>query len=289
MSINSVFSQSNPFIADTPNTGEIANSFRPPNIDSEANAPSASAAPSTPPTAGARDATKPTDDGYGKLDPAAAQKKAEYDALVQHQRGFAMIDACQGWRNDGVIELWDLEEIVKNTSLPEEARAAAQYLMDNPQIWQALARMNVEDNRATIKDMSDFIANLKAEVDETCAAKSSAATPASESTPGTGSNAAADLGSPAVKPPPSRLAGFEGATENLENMVRWSEDEIDRLTLLMSRTEDPKVKAELQTKINQLTRQVQQVAALLNQLMTMMANISKMYSDIAMNSVRHIQ
>ena len=99
----------------------------------------------------------------------------------------------------------------------------------------------------------------------------------------------AQAGEALPKPPPSQFSGLEGASENLNNMVGWAEAETDRLTTLMGQTDDPAVLKQLEAKINQMSRRMQQMTALMNQIMTAMQNISKMYSDIAMNSVRNMK
>lgn len=98
-----------------------------------------------------------------------------------------------------------------------------------------------------------------------------------------------EAGKALPKPPPSQFSGMEGASENMNNMIGWAEAETDRLTTLMGKTDDPAVLKQLETKINQMSRRMQQMTALMNQLMTAMQNISKMYSDIAMNSVRNMR
>ena len=98
-----------------------------------------------------------------------------------------------------------------------------------------------------------------------------------------------EAGEALPKPSPSQFSGLEGASENMNNMIGWGESEIDRLTSLMAKTDDPAVLKQLENQINNMTRRMQQMTALMNQLMTMMQNISKMYSDIAMNAVRNMR
>lgn len=257
-------------------------------------------------------------------DPEYRDAKAEAELLGKIQGGFGQIDGFQGWRNDSIVELWDLEEIVKNASAPAAAREAAQLLLDNPGLWRKLATKVENDNRVSLKDLADVLSearnkvkSLKDGIRDEVKAELGVQTngqAATGGTPATGADASkaakdaqaakdaeaakrseeaqkvlAEAEKSLPKPAPSKYSGLEGASENLNNMVGWGESEIDRLTSLMSKTDDPAALKALENKVNQMSRRMQQMTALLNQIMTMMQNISKMYSDIAMNAVRNMR
>lgn len=91
------------------------------------------------------------------------------------------------------------------------------------------------------------------------------------------------------RPEMSHGGGLEGAQDNMTKTLGWCEQEIDRLTELMGKTSDPAVQKQLEMKINRLTRQLQSVTAMINQISTLISNLSKMWSDIAMNAIRNIR
>ncbi len=224
---------------------------------------------------------------------------------------FTLVESHSLCAGDGVLTLADINAVIDDPLRSDDVRAAARRLRDNPRVWTGFAKKG--DNRASQADVAAFISGLKsqmkaikdevkAEVKEEVAATRTAnaaagganATGASaQAGSGAGPQAAAAVRAESEaslpKPVPSSVSGLEGASENMNNMIGWGEAEIDRLTTLMSKTDDPAVLKQLENKINQMTRRMQQMTALMNQVMTMMSNISKMYSDIAMNSVRNLR
>lgn len=287
------------------------------------------------PTGGGREVTTSAPLGHKDIermteerlmeDPEYREAKEKYDLLKSIQKGLGQIDGAQGWRNDGVVELWDLEELMKRSDVPDGAKQAAAVLLNDPTLWRELAGT---DNQVKLSDLAGLLttlmgslkgmkeavkAEVKAEVAETNAANAATGTGGATGAQTTGNAAGAQSPEEAKKaeeaakkaadakaimaeadqalpkPAPSQFSGLEGASENLNNMVGWAEAEMDRLTKLMGKTDDPAVLKQLEAKINQMSRRMQQMTALMNQIMTAMQNISKMYSDIAMNSVRNMR
>lgn len=244
-------------------------------------------------------------------------------ALIDQYSGFPF------GKGDGVVTLADLRALADDPFFPNpDAQAAAKRLLSHMPIWNELAKgdnkVGTQDVTEFVNGMRAKLAEMKdtarAEVVAEHAPRQNPAapggTPANGGTPATGSNTASgtqaataaptespeeakkkadakaimeEAGKALPKPPPSQFSGMEGASENMNNMIGWAEAETDRLTTLMGKTDDPAVLKQLETKINQMSRRMQQMTALMNQLMTAMQNISKMYSDIAMNSVRNMR
>lgn len=105
---------------------------------------------------------------------------------------------------------------------------------------------------------------------------------------GTPSPAALDAANETPRPAPSSRGGLEGAEENVSNMVTWGENEISRLSAAYQAETDPGKQATIKTRIDQLTRQMQAIVAMDNQLTTMMSNLLKMYSDMAMTAIHNM-
>jgi len=267
------------------------------------------------PTDGAREATKPTHKEIEQLaeerameNPDYAELKAKLEACSGLEDMFVLIDKNVGWRNDDTITMDDILALVNDTNQPnKEARAAAKWLNDHRDVLSSLKK---GDDRIGLHDVKEFIAGIKAQLKElkdgaraeiksesgikTDSTPANTAATGSTATPATASGAdpkaiMEEAGRALPKPPPSQFSGLEGASDNMNNMIGWAEAETDRLTTLMGKTDDPAVLKQLETKINQMSRRMQQMTALMNQLMTAMQNISKMYSEIAMNSVRNMR
>jgi flagellin-like hook-associated protein FlgL len=84
--------------------------------------------------------------------------------------------------------------------------------------------------------------------------------------------------------PPSTKPGIEGALENLGNL---GDDLQKQITDTIN---DPNMDAtSKQAKLTQLQSQQQSVMNMLNQISQMLQNVVKMWSDIAMNSVRNMK
>lgn len=281
------------------------------------------------PADGAREATEPAKAGWRSVneeveerlnaDPEYAELKAKYETHKGMANDFAIVDqACWFGPGDGLLGLADIQSVANDPAQTPEARAAAQRLLQDMAVFNEAAAGN---QQLTSSEVMTFLKNLKGELSARKAAmtekvegehakkaEQSSGSAASGQTGqagragGNGQAGATAEGKDAAtqeviaqidqsnpKPAPSEFSGLEGATENMNNMIGWGESEIDRLTELMGKTDDPATLKKLENKINQMTRRMQQMTALMNQLATAMQNISKMYSDIAMNAVRNMR
>jgi hypothetical protein len=261
------------------------------------------------PTASARETVTAQHKDVEEMTEDRCRENPEYVALQDKlaaceglEEMFLLIDKNVGWRDDGIVLMSDILALVNDTNQPNtKLRESAKWLNDHRDVLFALKK---GDDRIGLHDVQNFIAGMKAElkgmkdvaraeVKEEMGIKTGTQTGATQSAATAGSPEGAaimtEAGQALPKPVPSQMSGLEGASENLNNMIGWGESEIDRLTTLMGKTDDPAVLKQLENKINQMSRRMQQMTALMNQIMTAMQNISKMYSDIAMNSVRNIR
>jgi hypothetical protein len=125
----------------------------------------------------------------------------------------------------------------------------------------------------------------------------SPATASGASTTGGSSVASGPLvGTDALLAAPVRLemGAVEGsdpltsATSRLSNALGGLQGQIDQVVAQLGQEPDEGKRRALENRLNQLNRAMTEIANLLQQLMTMMQNIAKLYNDIAMNSIRHI-
>lgn len=250
-------------------------------------------------------------------DPDYRELKAKLESCEGLEEKFHLIDKHVGFRDNSTITLDDILALVNDTNADPTLREAAKWFNDNRGVLAALKK---DDNLIGLHDVKNFIAGMRAQAKEmkdaaraeiksengvgngptatnnngatatnTAGATSSDKTPAQLQKEAEAKAIMADANNSLPKPAPSQFSGLEGASENLNNMLGWAEAETDRLTELMGKTDDPAALKQLEVKINQMSRRMQQMTALTNQIMTAMQNISKMYSDIAMNSVRNMK
>ncbi len=267
------------------------------------------------PTDGAREVTTPKNPSHADIermteerlmeDPEYVALKEKLDSCSGVEEMFLLIDKNVGIRDDDTITMGDIFALVNDTRADVTVRAGAKWLNDHRDVLSELRKGSGKtDDFIGLHDVKNFIQGMKDQLkamkntardeirgEQGVKTTSAAATGTPAQAPGAGNAAGvmAEAGQSLPKPAGSEFSGLEGATANLNNMIGWGEAETDRLTGLMAKTDDPAVLKQLETKINQMSRRMQQMAALMNQLMTAMQNISKMYSDIAMNSVRNIK
>lgn len=270
-------------------------------------------------TGDARDTTKTVDQAVAERlsgDPEyqrLSQQLAEAESLKDD---WYLVEANALLANDSILTKADIAAVANDPLRPQGVRDAAQRLLNNGTF---LTGVNGNDTTASAQDVENFVkglrdaikamkenvkAEVKAERGIESPATGSGSTPqtdnaqarvAQEQGAASGASETAEQivaeakNGAAPKPPPSTRGGLEGAEENATNMMGWMEGEFDRLTALMSKTDDPKVQKQLEMQLNQLSRRMQSMTAMLNQLTTMMSNISKMYADIAMNSIRNMR
>lgn len=277
----------------------------------------------TCPTAGGREVTSTVPLTHDEIERATEERlmqDPEYRELKERSElckdlldMVLLVDANTGLvTSDGSIELANVKWLL-NSDDPK-VQAAAKFLNEHMDIWREIAGTDnwtgTDAVKAFIAGMKDQLKSMRAtargeikaeDAARVGAAATAAGAAATGQTGGTGQAAGAsqtaadpkallaEADQALPKPAPSQFSGLEGASENLNNMVGWAEAEMDRITKLMGKTDDPAVLKQLEMKINQMSRRMQQMTALMNQIMTAMQNISKMYSDIAMNSVRNMR
>lgn len=281
------------------------------------------------PTDGASDTNKSNPDPNADLpyviedrlkrDPAFLEAQAALAEVSTLENDFTLVDRHTGIGPDSRIEYANLVALSNDPGANPAARAAANRLLANTSLWNAIAKGDqwvgihdvqglIQDRKNAVNTAREAVANqARAERGVPTATTNSESAPATgpgesaPTTPGTGATTEADEKKKAAaeimaeadkslpKPAPSQFSGLEGASENINNLIGWGEQEIDRLTTLMGKTDDPAVLKQLENKINQMSRRMQQLTAMMQQIMTMMSNLSKMYSDIAMNSVRNMK
>lgn len=275
-------------------------------------------------TDGSRNSTEPKSPGWADIQYSvdeALSRNEEYTSLNKELQQLDQMSADTqtllnsgsiGW--DQTLTMGEIQDVAEG-NFPADMKAAAKRLLANPELLDKLKngddkytsydigrlRKTFNDRRTEIRDSTD--AQVRADLgaasrvptngspDPATGSDSApnARTPAPTEGSKPGEAILAEAGTSLPKPPPSQQTGLEGASENINNMIGWGEQEIDRLTTLMGKTDDPAVLKQLENKINQMSRRMQQMSAMLQQIMTMMSNLSKMYSDIAMNSVRNIK
>ena len=62
-----------------------------------------------------------------------------------------------------------------------------------------------------------------------------------------------------------------------------------QLSAQMAATDDPKQQAAIQNKMNALERRMQMLSSMYQEIMTVLSNLSKMQSDIAMTFIRNMK
>lgn len=269
------------------------------------------------PSSGANEATRGQQAGYAdpnadlpsviedrlKSDPDYQEALRRLNETSTLENDFTLVDRHTGIGPDSRIEYANLVALVNDKNADPAARAAARRLLDNTELWNAIAKGDqwvgihdvqglIAERKAAEKSLRESItAQVKAERGiGTPGAGGSNGTPSTDGTPSKESpeNADATSGStPTPKPQPSTLPGTEGALENLANGQDWIQKEIERLS--NEAAADPSKAPALQAKISMLQNQFQVLANLTNQLTQMMSNLTKMWSDIAMNSVRNMK
>lgn len=223
---------------------------------------------------------------------------------------FALVDKHTGlFLNDGKITLDNLYALVGDPLANADAKAAAQRLLDNQDIWTKLAK---GDDLVGKQDVSDFIDGLKAKkreiegatrkevADELYPPKSSSSSSAATggggevSTSGGGNAPAAGGGESGSTidtsfhpPKPSDKPGMEGASENLAGTADALQDQMMRLAEQAAK--DPANAAKFNQQIAMLQAQFQAITNMMSQLSQLMSNLSKMWSDVAMNSIRNLK
>ena len=279
---------------------------------------STSQAQQSEPTDGARATTTQSciDPGYGMEQMSKLQDDPDYkdtlyllDKAEQLERGQGLyfIDAEFGGlfgigKNDGMIDRGNIEAAAKDPCSP--GHEAAKMLMENPRLFAAIDANN--DGLITKDELHAFIDKMKAQkksIEDSYALKAKSPSigivtgPVIKPTPppGQGSKPQPPPVTHAPPPPPpstpvlSSRGGLEGASENINNALSSCEDQMAQLSAQMAATDDPKQQAAIQNKMNALERRMQMLSSMYQEIMTVLSNLSKMQSDIAMTFIRNMK
>lgn len=254
-----------------------------------------------------------------KFETDALQDSLDSNAFFWLEEAYARNGASAG---DGIIHideiLWAADQVCGDRNTDPSVQNFARFLAQHRELFSRIDANG--DRMISRQEVTSFIAAGKAkmkELEDAARGKPSvnldraASSNQSDQVPATGTSGSGATGATgaggtngptegdrvaaeikageAPRPPPSKLGGLEGASENMSNMLGWAEGEFDRLTALMGKASDPGAQKMIEQKLNQLSRLMQALTAMQNQIMTMMSNLSKMYSDIAMNAIRNMR
>lgn len=242
-----------------------------------------------------------------KTDPAFLEAQAALAEVSTLEADFTLVDRHTGAAADKRIEYGNLVALVNDKGADAAARAAAQRLLDNASLWNAISKddqwVGIHDVKALIQERKNAVNTAREAVANQARAErgvptatTGASNDAATMNPGAGTTTPdgttpADGTSPTdattPKPPPSTKPGVEGALENLANGQDWIQKELERLA--NEAAADPSKATALQAKMTMLQNQYQALANMTTQLSQMLSNLTKMWSDIAMNSVRNIK
>jgi hypothetical protein len=230
----------------------------------------ASTAPATTPTPATTPATASTANAATATVNANTTDEAALDLLNRMANGgFATLDADGNGnvdqKKDGLVGIADIETAAK------AGNKLAQDLMANPTVWKTItdAAKAAPDGVVKLENVFEVQKEMKAKVER--------------------NKVETDIKKETAKPEPSKLSGLEGAQENMNNMLGWSESELDRLTKMFSQTTDPAAQKQIENQMNTINRRMQQISNMMTQIMNMISNLSKMWSDISMNSIRNMK
>jgi hypothetical protein len=247
-----------------------------------------------------REATKTVDQEVSERlanDPDYQRVDQELKDALGLQKDWLLVEGNSPMANDGKLTLADISVVASDPLRPQNVRDAANRLLANPTF---LTAVNKDDTLASAQDVAAYVQGLrtemKAQKDAVTAevkqergvqANPQAGAAADSATPNGAPAPAATGSTPAQSvplPPPSDKPGMEGAMENLGNMGDYYSKQM--LAIANDSSIDPGKKSAL---IADLQTKQQATMNMLNQLIQMMQNTSKLWSDIAMNSVRNIK
>lgn len=259
------------------------------------------------PTDGVRQASQPTPTraDIERMAEERAMENPDYAEVVSQLAQceglvdkFLEIESATLISWDDVIVKGDLMPLINDVNTPNQAaREAAKFLNDHKWLWSAIAK---GDDRVSLSDVKDLIASLKARRDELKGAaraevKAELNIPVAGATfqpqagvaNGTTGGTQGSTGTSLPRPPPSNLPGMEGAMENLANTGDWISQQM--MELSQKAAADPSKAVLYQQQIAQLQNQYQAITNMMNQLTQTISNLSKMWSDVAMNSIRNLK
>ncbi len=298
-------------------TPSVAPAPRPSRTESDSvsdHAPSQQNATNNSPTSSAREAATRKHAELQEVieerlmsDPEYVELKKMYDeANANLMSDFLLVDQFTGIWPDKKIQMQDLIALKNDTLANPEARAAASRLLANSKVWQDISHA---DNLVDVTDVEAFLASKKgalaemrrtvtAEVKEEIKAETANAATAGGGVAGAGATGTGAPGTGATGPAgplftastPSTKSGMEGAVENVNNAIKSIGTSMNSI---MAEIADPKTTPErrkdLQNQYNELQQLQSMLTAMYTQMQEAIANLMKMYSDVAMNSVRNMK
>lgn len=266
------------------------------------------AAPNNSPTENAREAvTRRHADFVQMLDerlmsnPEYVKLKTLCDAADAHlMSDFLLVDQFTGISPDKIIQLQDLIALRDDTKANPAAREAALRLLANPEVWQAISKtdnlVGVADVEAFLATQKTKLAELKGAVSAEVRAELQAETANAATASGAGAAGVGATGAGGPRGPlfaastPSTKSGMEGAVENVNNAIQSIGTSMNSI---MAEIADPKTTPErrkdLQNQYNELQQLQSMLTAMYTQMQEAISNLMKMYSDVAMNSVRNMK
>ncbi len=232
-------------------------------------------------------------------DPEYVKLKALCDDADAHlMSDFLLVDQFTGIWPDKNIQYQDLIALRDDTKANPAAREAALRLLANSEVWQAISKT---DNLVGVADVETFLATQKTKLAEMKSAVSAEvkaelqAETANAATAG-GAGTAGATGASGPRGPlfaastPSTKSGMEGAVENVNNAIQNIGTSMNSI---MAEIADPKTtperRKELQNQYNELQQLQSMLTAMYTQMQEAISNLMKMYSDVAMNSVRNMK
>lgn len=255
-----------------------------------------------------------------KQDPDYQQILSELDFFKGIEDGFYAIDAQFGgtlWSGlrDGKIDIGNIQDAAADASSP--GYAAAQKLLQNPKL---LSKLDSDGDGCYSKaELSKVITDLKTtktqkETDARAAASPPPPAPAPggtappplppggkppgptpSPTPGSGDSAPPDTAEEyKFNPADLEIKQFKssatGTGELLADSLGHVQSEIERLTDLKAKAlaaGKPEDAAKIDVQINKMNMCLQMVMSSMQQNQTMLSNIAKMWSDMAMTAIRN--
>jgi hypothetical protein len=241
------------------------------------------------------------------LDAAIADAETE----AKHLRALlGHIDA----KGDGVLTFSEIQNLALNSSIPE-VREAAEWMLGHREVYESLPRKwtllgGDTDIGATgfddgcgidVRASASHLGALKRKVEGLEAQRrQEVPMPANPATGNTGATtvvgAVADAvaaGAGGVGTPWSTAigdgsAGLEAAMGGLSDAMAGLEAELAKAAE-ECKSSDPKVAANAEKRMNELSRKLQKLSAMMTMLNATLSNIAKVYSDMAMTSVRNMK
>lgn len=244
------------------------------------------------PASGARDATQPTSKGYAATKGPSQQ---EIDAATQQVKDLQLMSSLPNKFNhdaeEGIFSLEWVRAVANDGWRFPHERDAARRLLDSG-AW-ALADAD-HSGKLTLGEASAYASQLQGKAPAPSAG-STGRTPSDadiggSKDPGRTSDTkepkktVQDVMDSVPKPERSTKPGMEGALDNLGNTADYLQKQMEAVA------NDPDLDpAAKSAKLQNLQFQQQSAMNMLTQLSQMMQNTIKLWSDIAMNSVRNIK